>query len=186
VRDDIDIIRVALLDRQFAVKVLVYTPDGRWAAEQTEPCRHPTCTIPQRATPGQDYLVQAFACTALHRVLHEALRWRLFASRRKMGQTGKDERSIASSRRRTDGEALHELWTRASRHRQVVRGVWNCVRRQPPHTSRFLLHRQFGNLVAASWLSRSLGNTACDVYFGGLLSPIGADRTPPRRRSGVC
>jgi hypothetical protein len=103
-----------------------------------------------------------------------------------MGQTGKDERSIDSSRRRTDGEARHELWTRASRHRQALRGVWNCVRRQSPHTSRFLLHRQFGNLVAASWLSRSLGNTACHVYFGGLLSPIGTDRTPPRRRSGVC
>ena len=94
--------------------------------------------------------------------------------------------------RRTDGEALHEVWTRASRHRQVLRGVGNCVRRvrrvrrQPPHPSRFLLHKQFGNLVAASWLSRSLGNTACDVYLGGLLSPVGADRTPQRRRSGVC
>jgi len=28
VRDEIDFIRVALLDRQFAVKLMVYTPDG--------------------------------------------------------------------------------------------------------------------------------------------------------------
>jgi hypothetical protein len=152
VRDDIDFIRVALLDRQFAVKLMVYTPDGHWATEQTGPCRHPTCTNAQRTTREQDYLVQAFACRALHRMSHKALRWRLFAGRSKIGQTGKDERSIASSRRRTDGEALHE--------------VWNCVRRvrrQPPYPSRFLLHRQIGIVVAASWLSRSLGNTACDV-----------------------
>jgi hypothetical protein len=189
VRDEIDFIRVALLDRQFAVKLMVYTPDGHWATEQTGPCRHPTCTNAQRTTREQDYLVQAFACRALHRMSHNAPRWRLFAGRSKIGQTGKDERSIASSRRRTDGEALHDVWPRASRHRQVLRGVWNCVRRirrQPPYPSRFLLHRQIGIVVAASWLSRSLGNTACDVYLGGLLSPVGADRTPQRRRSDVC
>jgi len=50
VRDEIDFIRVALLDRQFAVKLMVYTPDGHWATEQTGPCRHPTCTNAQRTT----------------------------------------------------------------------------------------------------------------------------------------
>jgi hypothetical protein len=54
---DIEVVRVALLDRAYGAKLMAYPPRGRWATQQTGPCLHPTCTIARRTAPAQVYLV---------------------------------------------------------------------------------------------------------------------------------